>query len=171
MQQRSLVDRLQLIGLAWLAMIAFDFLLHAGLLASWYVEPSPFLLPPALAFARIPVGYLSFLLLAVLLVWTLEHTGSQGWRRGSWVGLWIGALVWGSLALGLYSISTAPVPLLVGWLLGQSVELGLAGGVAGAALAGKRRGVLLLATLGLLAVCFVVTVVLQGLGLAPALRS
>ena len=52
--------------LSWLAMIGVDFLLHAGLLASWYVEPHPFLLPPTAAFARIPLGYMSFLGLAVL---------------------------------------------------------------------------------------------------------
>ena len=64
--------RRQLISLtliAWLAMLGFDFFLHAGLLAGLYVEPSPFLLPPLSAFALIPVGYAAFLLSSVLLVW------------------------------------------------------------------------------------------------------
>lgn len=57
--------RLALITLlSWLSMLGFDFFLNAGLLARLYLEPSPFLLPPAEAFRRIPIGYLSFLLTA-----------------------------------------------------------------------------------------------------------
>ena len=54
--------------LSWLAMLGIDFFVHGGLLATLYLQPSPFLLPPEQAFRRIPLAYVSFLLLAILLV-------------------------------------------------------------------------------------------------------
>lgn len=160
-----------LIGIAWLSMIGFDFFLHGGVLARWYVTPSPFLLPPPTAFARIPLGYLSFALLAVLLLWTLQRAKVEDWRHGAAIGLWIGSLVWGSLSLGLYSISTAPPGLLFGWFVGQSVELGIAGTVLGAGLSGHPLGRLFLMTLAFTVAAIVATVTLQILGVAPAITS
>jgi hypothetical protein len=162
---------LVLIGIAWLSMIGFDFFLHGGLLARWYAASSPFLLPPATAFARIPLGYLSFALLAVLVVWTLQRAKVEGWRHGGAVGLWIGSLVWGSLSLGLYSISTAPPGLLFGWFAGQSVELGIAGAVLGAGLSGQPIGRLFLMTLAFTIVAIMATITLQILGVAPAIKT
>jgi hypothetical protein len=159
-----------LIGIAWLAMIGFDFFLHAGLLARWYVSPSPFLLPPATAFARIPLGYLSFVLLAVLLLWTFSRAKVKGGRDGGATGLWIGVLVWGSLGLGLYSVSTAPPGLLLGWFVGQSVELSIAGVVVGAGVAGHPLGRLSLTTLAFTFAAVIATICLQVMGFAPAIK-
>ena len=62
---------------AWLLSIAFDFLLHGGVLARLYLSDSPFLLPPESALARIPLGYLSFLILTVgLACWASK----DAWR-------------------------------------------------------------------------------------------
>lgn len=152
-----------LIALAWLIMIGFDFLLHAGLLASVYREPHPFLLPMEQAFRLIPVGYVSFLLLAVLLMWLMHRldvrTGMDGFR----LGLTIGVLAWGSFCLGLYSISPAPPVLLMGWFVGQSIEMGLGGLVIGTGRSRDRigglTGLVVLAILLLL----VLGVVLQNL--------
>jgi len=55
------------VGAAWVLSLGFDLFLHAGLLARLYVEPGPFLLPPMVAFRRIPLGYLSFLVLTLSL--------------------------------------------------------------------------------------------------------
>jgi hypothetical protein len=112
-----------IIVLSWLAMIGVDFLLHGGVLAKFYVRPSPFLLPPKKALQLIPLGYLSFLLLAVLLVSLMNRLNVQGWRAGAVFGLKLGALLWGTVVLGLVSISTASVWLLLGWFLGQTGEL------------------------------------------------
>ncbi|HUV28132.1 MAG TPA: hypothetical protein VMW34_12270 [Anaerolineales bacterium] len=57
--------------LSWLSVIGLDFLLHASILASLYVEPHPFLLPPERAFTLIPYGYLSFLIFVILVVWLI----------------------------------------------------------------------------------------------------
>lgn len=145
--------------LAWLSMIGVDFFLHAGLLAPLYSNPSPFLLPPARAFTLIPVGYASFLLLAILLVWLMINLGYSGWMQGGVFGAQLGAVAWGALILGLYSISTAPVSLLFGWFIGQSLELGVAGIVVGVGLKHNRQkrlffqvvmGVILLGILSIL---------------------
>ena len=154
--------------LSWLSMLAVDFFLHGGLLASLYAKSSPFLLPPLDAFLRIPLGYLSFLLLAGLLLWLMVRLGIRGWRQGLIFGLQLGALVWGALALGLLSISTAELSLLLGWFLGQTVEMGLAGAVAGSGLKRQRLRVLFVRVLALFVLLVVVTIVLQNTGLVPA---
>ena len=156
--------------LAWLAMIGFDFILHAGLLARLYLEPSPFLLPPQRAFALIPVGYLSFLILAFLLVWLMTQLRISGWRPGGMFGLHFGALAWGALILGLLSISTAPIVLMIGWFVGQTIEFGIGGMVVGSALASVPYRRLLLLVLVGVAGAFVITIILQFLGIAPAAK-
>jgi uncharacterized membrane protein len=67
--------------LAWLCVIGFDFLLHASILAPLYANPHPFLLPPERAFVLIPVGYLSFLILVILVVWLRFDSRSPAGRR------------------------------------------------------------------------------------------
>lgn len=156
--------------LSWLSMLGFDFFLHGGLLARLYLQPSPFLLPPAKAFRLIPFGYLSFLLLAVLLLWLMVRLKIVGWREGSGFGLKLGGLIWGVFVLGLLSISTADFALLAGWFFGQTLELGIAGAVAGSGLAGKSLTRLFATVLTFVLSSVIVTVVLQTLGLAPAAR-
>jgi len=154
--------------LAWLSMIGFDFFLHAGVLAHLYIEPSPFLAPPERAFGLIPVGYLSFLCLAILLTWLMARLGIQGWCQGGIFGLQLGALALGAFNLGLLSISTAGPVLLAGWFFGQTVELGIAGMVVGSGFAGSRLGQLFAKVLAVVIVAFALTVLLQNVGLAPA---
>ena len=147
--------------LALLAVIGFDLFLHAGVLSQLYSEPTPFLLEPEVAFQRIPIGYASFALLVVLLEWIMVRMGVAGLRRGTILGLQWGALVWGSLALGLASISTARPVLLLGWAIGQAVELGAAGAVIGMGLtSGPLRG-LVWRVLVFFVVCVVFGIVLQ----------
>jgi len=149
-------------------MLGTDLLLHAGFLARQYARPSPFLLDPSTAFSLIPVGYLSFFILAVLLTRLAVRLRVQTWRRGLLLGAELGASIWGALALGLASISTASWGLLAGWFVGQTVELGLAGCVVGAALNGVRPRKLWGIALGWCVVAFVITVLMQNLGWAPA---
>lgn len=130
--------------LAWLSMIGFDFFLHAGVLAPLYALESPFLLSPERAFSLIPIGYLSFLGLAILLVWLMIKINIREWKNGALFGLQLGSLAWGSLILGLYSVATASPLLLLGWFLGQTIELGIAGAVTGHGLATRKlKGLLI----------------------------
>lgn len=158
------------IAAAWVLSVAFDLFLHGGLLARLYMEPSPFLLPLEEAFRRIPLGYATFLGLTIALYWLLTRLGVRGWSEGARYGVTVGAIVWGALVIGLYSISTASVPLLAGWWIGQAGELGLAGAVLGAAADGtplKRIWIVVAATALALVVA---TITLQSLGLAPAMK-
>jgi hypothetical protein len=159
-----------IVTLCWLSMIGFDFLLHGGLLATFYVQPGPFLLPLAKAFRLIPLGYLSFLLLAILLVWLILRLDVRGWRDGFFFGVKLGALIWGALVLGLMSISTANPGLLVGWFFGQTIELGVAGMFAGTGLGGARLTRLFMIVIALIFLSILITIVLQSMGIAPSVR-
>ncbi len=150
--------------LALLSVIGFDLFLHAGVLANWYARPSPFLLPSEEAFRLIPLGYLSFLLLIVFLLWLMARLDIVGWRAGLVFGLKIGALIWGALILGLLSISTASVSLLVGWFLGQTVELGIAGMVLGSGLSTNRLRSLLVKVIVFFIVMVTLAILLQNIG-------
>jgi hypothetical protein len=161
--------RLVGIGLvSWLAMLGADFFLHGGLLAKLYAQPSPFLLPPEESFRRIPLGYLAALLFCALLLGLMAKLGLSGWRKGLSFGILLGALAGGTSALGLYSISTAELSLLVGWFISQTVEMGLAGAVAGSGLAGQRLRTLFVRVVALVLLLMVLTIVMQSVGLAPA---
>jgi hypothetical protein len=158
------------VAAAWLLSIGIDVFLHGGLLAHLYVEPSPFLLPAEDAFRRIPLGYLTFLILTIGLFWLVRRLQIRGFIAGFRVAAAAGAVVWGALVLGLYSISTASPSLLIGWWIGQTVELALAGGVLGAVAGGVRlKRVWTVVGAGVLALA-AATVALQSLGLAPAMK-
>jgi hypothetical protein len=152
-------------------MLGFDFFLHASVLASLYLRPSPFLLPAQQAVQRIPLGYASFLLLAGFLLWLLMRVRLQGGRSGAVFGSQVGIVVWGAMMLGLWSITTANAGLLLGWWLGQTLELGLAGYVAGSGLGAARLGGLSAKVLLFVGVMVALTIALQSFGVAPASRA
>ena len=157
------------VAAAWVLSVGFDFFLHGGVLARVYLEPSPFLLPPEVAFRRIPLGYLSFLALTLALFWLLRRLDVRGFHAGFRYGATAGAVVWAALVIGLFSISTATLPLLAGWWIGQTVELGLAGAVLGAAAnRGPLKRIWAIVTVAIV-VLVAVTVALQSLGVAPAM--
>ena len=156
---------------AWVLSIGVDFLLHGGLLASHYVEPNPFLLEPQQAFRRIPLGYLAFLILTVGLYRLLRQLNVRGAVSGFRLGASAGLIVWGALVLGLYSISTIELPLLFGWWLGQSLELGLAAAVLGAAAKGTSlKRIWTMVAIAFVA-CVSLTIVMQSVGLAPPMKA
>ncbi|HSR70316.1 MAG TPA: hypothetical protein VLU25_20470 [Acidobacteriota bacterium] len=151
-------------------MLGFDFLLHGGILASLYIQPSPFLRPLEEAFALIPLGYAAFLTSAITLVWLAPHLQVRAPSQGFTFGLKLGALIWGGLALGLASISTARPSLLAGWFVGQTVELAIGGFVVGSALSGSSLRSLAMKVLAFVLLAAIITIALQSLGLAPAAR-
>ena len=156
--------------LTWLAMVGFDFFLHAGLLSRLYTQSSPFLLTPDRAFALIPFGYASFLLLAIAMVWLVPRLGIRRASAGFLLGLQLGSLLWGALVLGLASISTASPVLLVGWFIGQTLELALGGAVVGSAIGGTGLRTLAVRVVVFTLGSFILTVALQNLGFAAAAK-
>jgi hypothetical protein len=159
------------VAAAWVLSIGFDLFLHGGLLARFYVEASPFFLGPEDAFRRIPLGYLAFLVLTLALYWFLRRLDVRGASAGFRHGAAAGAIVWGAFTAGLYSISTASVPLRAGWWIGQTVELGLAGAVLGASAQGVPLKRIWAVVAGAVVACILATVVLQSIGWAPAMKS
>lgn len=151
------------VGAAWVLSIGVDFLLHGGILAKHYLNPSPFVLEPQEAFRRIPLGYLAFLILTFGLYWLFRQLNVRGAGAGFRLGFIAGFVVWGALVIGLYSISTIEVALVVGWWLGQSLELGLAGAVFGSIAKGAPlKRIWALVVIAVLA-CITLTIVLQSL--------
>jgi hypothetical protein len=149
-------------------MIGIDLLLHAGLLAPLYDWSSPFLLQPGDAFARIPIGYLSFLVLAIGLGWLLRRLDIRSGRDGALMAGAFGAVLWAALLLGIWSISTADPILLAAWWIGQTVELAVGGLVIGSLLGGAGVRSVGWKVGALLLVGAAVAVVLQSIGYAPA---
>ena len=154
--------------LAWVAMIGVDLFLHAGVLAPLYDWDSPFLLSPTDAFVRIPAGYLAFGILAAAIVWLLPRLGVRDARSGATVAGLAGAVLWGGLVLGLWSISTADPALLAAWWVGQSAELAIGGAVIGALISGTPVRTMARRVAGIVVIGLVIAVVLQSIGYAPA---
>jgi hypothetical protein len=164
----SLRRLLPTIALSWIAMIGVDLSLHAGLLAPLYDWNSPFLLAPGDAFARIPIGYLSFLVLAIGLGWLLPRLEIQTGRDGAVIAGTLGGVLWAALLLGIWSISTADPTLLAAWWIGQTVELAVGGLVIGSVLGGARMRSVAWKVGALVVAGAVVAVVLQSIGYARA---
>ncbi len=155
---------LKLTLVSWLSMIGFDFFLHAGLLSTVYSQPSPFLLPLDRAFAFIPIGYVSFLVFDIFLIWLMLKLNLEGWRQGAIFGLQVGFLTWGAFSIGLFSIATVPPILLIAWFLGQTIELGIAGGIIGYGLTQSSLGRLFIRVLIFIVISILITIVLQNIG-------
>lgn len=155
----------------WIVTIAFDFFLHGGLLAKLYTQESPFLLPAEIAFKRIPLGYLSFLILCILLLWLIKLLGIKDRKKGFIFGLKLGLLAWGAFVLGLYSISTASVDLLLGWWIGQSLELALAGYLMGAYFEGVKPKKIILWVVVFFITMLILTIFLQIIGFAQPMKT
>lgn len=153
--------------LAWLTMLGADLLLHAGVLAPLYDWDDPFLLGPGQAFLRIPAGWVAVLALAAVLVWTLPRLGVRRGRDGALVGAVGGAIAWGALLIGLWSISTADPAVLAAWWLAQTAELAIGGYVVGAALGGVRIRWLVVLAVIVIVIGVLTAVVLQSIGYAP----
>ena len=153
---------------SWLAMIALDLLLNAGLFAKIWLVPSSFLLSPEDLFRRLPLGYAAFLLQAAVYVWLTQLIGARTWRRASLFGLKLGALLGIASVLGLRSGTTASwTMLLAAWLVGETILTTGACFMAGfAAERGEKRA--LLSAFILLICAVIVIAVLQSTGLVPA---
>ena len=163
MNRRALV----IILLSWLAMVAWDFLLHGGLLACFYVADDAFLLPPLEAFQRIPLGYAAFLIIAVFIYWLLPRLELQDGRAAFVFGLKLGAFMWGAQMLALYSISTIQLDTALAWFLGQTFEMGVGAWVIFQGLQAESLKRLTWRVLAFLILSFILTIILQNVGLAP----
>ena len=97
----------------------------------------------------------------------MSKLGLQGWRKGILFGFQLGVLTWGSLILGLYSISTASPILLLGWFLGQTAEFGIAGAVAGHGLAERKLSRLFFVVVSFVLISIVAGIIWQNVAGTP----
>ena len=119
--------------LAWLAFLALDFLAHATLLRSLWARDLPAVKSPEELFRLIPFGYMSFLLLTLLLgvlYWRIHPDGGSS-ARGLKFGAQVGALFAVSNFLSWYAFLALPLDLLAVASLGYWLELAAAGMIFG----------------------------------------
>lgn len=154
------------IALAWLGMTALDFLLHGGVLAPLYDWDSPFLVDPSEALLRVPLGYLGLALQATVVYWLLARLGVRHGTSGAAVAAALGGSLWGAFIVGLASISTAPISILVGWLAAEVAELGLAGWIVASRFSGRSPRWLASRIVVLAILAVILTVILQTTGYA-----
>lgn len=154
---------LALLFLAWLAFLAVDLLFHAGLLAERYEHGGPGLLSLEQAFARIPLGYLSFLIQVAVLLWLAVRLEVQGVVRGLGLGVVVGLILGVDRLLGLASITTLDPALLGWWATAQTAEMAVVGAVVGCGLERPRVGGIVVAVVMLVLLSIAVTVVLQNI--------
>jgi len=88
----------------------------------------------------------------------------KGWKKGIIFGLQVGFLTWGAFSIGLFSISTATPLLLLAWFLGQTIELGIAGGVIGYGLTQSKLRSLFFSVFIFVIISIVLSVLLQNIG-------
>lgn len=153
----------------WLAMVGLDFVLNAAVFAAMYLEGSPFLLAPADAFRRIPLGYLAFLILACSVVELASRLGLRTIRAGLAFGVFAGLVLGSAWSLSLYSVTTASIAFVLAFALIWLSLLPVAGAVAASALGrSSLRGLTVQVALAdLLGVTAVIA--LQSLGVVPTM--
>ena len=160
-------SRARIVGislLAWLAYIGLDFLLNAGILARIIDWQQPGLLSPMQMFQRIPLGYLSFLLATILMVWLMLRMNVRGLRPGLLFGTRFGLFAAAIGFSGLLSIvSIRPQTLLV-WSLEAVPSCALVGAVVGDGLVRERVRKLVGAVIVFFLVCVIVAAILQNVG-------
>ena len=119
--------------LAWLVFLTIDFLAHATLLRSLWAQGHPALKSESDLFRFIPFGYLSFLLLVLLLGWLYKGTvGSEGTvLKGLVFGAAFGGLFSLSTGLGWYSFLSLPLRFVTWTSLVYFIELTAVGMVFG----------------------------------------
>ncbi|MBW1902768.1 MAG: hypothetical protein JRJ20_14240 [Deltaproteobacteria bacterium] len=111
--------------LSWLLFISLDFLAHASILRSFWGEELAALKPQKDLFLLIPAGYMSFLLLTLLVGWFYTRFyGKEGSaKKGMILGAKFGGLYALSLFLGWYSFLNLPVLFLFLICLVYFIEL------------------------------------------------
>jgi hypothetical protein len=163
--------RLGVVLAVWLVMVGLDFVLNAALLAGMYQHGGTFLLTPAELFQRIPLGYASFLVLAVGITELALRLGATRMSEGIRLGFVSGVVLGAAWALGLYSVA-AVTPQVAGALAGiWWALLTVAGGVAATGL-GRRstHWGLIVRVLGIDVLCVAAVIALQSLGIVPTLK-
>jgi hypothetical protein len=163
----TLSRRVRVALVAWLAMLGLDFLLNGALLAGMYQGEGTFILAPAEAFRRIPLGYLAFLIVALGIVELAYRLRVTQIADGVRLGLVIGGVFGATWGLSLYSIATLGAQVALAFALVWFALLLLASAVAAAGLAQSSLRRLALGVAAFDVLCAVTVIALQSLGVVP----
>ena len=119
--------------LAWLVFLMLDFLVHAVILNSFWARECPALKTKEELFHLIPFGYLSFLILTIMIGWlyTRLFKSSGDVKKGLAFGAIAGGLFALSNFFGWYSFLNLPPLFLFLASLGYFVEISSVGLVYG----------------------------------------
>ena len=161
----------KIILLSWLGFIGFDLFLHAGLLAKLYHEDNPAILPPLDAFYLIPVGYFAFFLYCVFLYWLILTTKISDRIAIIKFSVMVGVFLGIASTLAQVSILQVNELLLIGWGIGFIIEIFIAGTIIAYALTGYSHKKLFYLVILFDFALFIITVVMQNIGLAPPLET
>lgn len=154
----------------WVAVLGIDGLFHAGLLARFWANPGPALLPTELLFKRIPFAYASFLLTLGLFFWLEHKTGARGAGAGARFGAIFGGVLGAAGGLGMFSAVPLGVDFLAGIAVSQLVQYTIAGAIGGLALARRGAGRIWAIAIGTLVGGLAIAIAIQNLGLIPPMR-
>lgn len=125
--------RVRPLVVAWLLTVGVDLLFNAGLFSGLFDQDrEPSLLPDEALFRRIPVAYLGLAIGVTALGWLFDRIDLRGIWRGALMGALAGLTV---ACLGIVTLWTAvemTLPFVVGGLVVQVAEFGVAGAFLGA---------------------------------------
>ena len=148
--------------LAWISSIAVDFFLNGGVFASYFSSGDSFIVSTSEAFVRIPLGYISLLLLVLVLAFLVYWKSGLTVYGGVKMSVAYGVVVASSTVLGLWSITVAPTEFLLIWFVDQVLELSVAGTILSISRAAPSRRITRDVAIGV-AVLFVGGIALQNL--------
>jgi hypothetical protein len=167
----KLSRRLRVALIVWLAMLGLDFVLGGGLFAGLYRDGGTFILAPADAFRRIPIGYLAFLIVAMTIVEITHRLSLSRMRDGIRFGVLAGAVFGGTWSLSLYSIATLSAGIALAFAVTWIVLITIGAAVAAAAVARTSLRGLVFRVIALDVVCVAVVITLQSAGVVPTVTS
>jgi hypothetical protein len=162
--------RLRVAVVTWLAILGLDFLLNGALFARMYQGGGPFMLPPAEAFRRIPLGYMAFFILAVSIVEIVYRLGITRITQGMLLGFAIGGVFGATWGLSLYSIASIQGLVALAFVAIWFALCVLASAVAAVGLAQPSLRGLAIRVAAFDVLCAVTVIALQSFGVVPTLK-
>jgi hypothetical protein len=96
--------------------------------------------------------------------------GISGWKQGTLFGLKIGGFLSCAMVLGMASVFPVKAVLLAVWLFVGLAQHSIAALVIGSGLGGAHLGRLAIKVIVLVLVSAIVVIVMQNLGMAPAME-
>ena len=117
----------------FIAMSILEFIVHAVLLQSWYVEYPQYWRPEAEMMGLMGWMHLGYAIFALLftLIYSKGYEGKPGVGEGIRYGFWVGLLLHLPKMFALHTIYPYPGGLLVAWMVSGIIESIILGALVG----------------------------------------